>query len=205
MNESNKVPNVIITRAVRWSVVSGLAIAVYWAIHFFNYGPAPLSSQIPNTWGLKTTEISRWWDIFIGPIWSVVLTLLVELIGSPKIIPGSKKSNIYYIAISITVGVLVGLLFNPDDSLIIAGIAGLIIYLESDFATTLALIYLYGFGVSLAYGLTHGLYLGFVTGIRYCLIPMFTLLLVELVLSLSCEQLKEFLIKIGNWFTVKND
>lgn len=70
------------TLMLRWSLVTGAAIAIFWAIHSLVIGEVPTISSV-EIWGDSVYPlpfaISRWWDILIGPIWSVAILQLINI------------------------------------------------------------------------------------------------------------------------------
>jgi len=60
----------------RWSLVTGGLIALFWAIYSLSTGSVPIvtSVKMTSTWTMSLPfGISRWWDILIGPIWSIII------------------------------------------------------------------------------------------------------------------------------------
>ena len=60
---------------IRWSIVTGGLIALFWAIWYLATGEVPIVTSIkmtPNWNYVLPFGISRWWDILIGPIWSLI-------------------------------------------------------------------------------------------------------------------------------------
>jgi len=65
---------------LRWSLVTGGLIALFWAIYYLIAGSVPTvtSIKMTETWTLSSPlGISRWWDILIGPIWSIIIIYLL--------------------------------------------------------------------------------------------------------------------------------
>lgn len=68
----------------RWSLVSAAVIGLFWLIWFLNTGNVPEVTEIQMTpeWKIfPRFNIPRWWDVLIGPIWSI---WLVQLFTSEK-------------------------------------------------------------------------------------------------------------------------
>jgi len=60
---------------VRWSLITAGAIALFWAIWYLATGSVPVTTSIKvmPDWTIQLPfGISRWWDILIGPIWSII-------------------------------------------------------------------------------------------------------------------------------------
>ncbi len=64
----------------RWSLVTAGAIALFWAVWYLIFNEVPSTQSVfilpPDNIRLPF-EISRWWDILIGPIWSSIFILLI--------------------------------------------------------------------------------------------------------------------------------
>jgi hypothetical protein len=62
----------------RWSLVSGVAIALFWAIWWLIAGEVPVVSSIRLTPDLTVNypyPVSRWFDILNGPLWATIFVL----------------------------------------------------------------------------------------------------------------------------------
>ena len=122
----------------RWSLVTGGLIALFWAIYYLFTGSVPTVTSIKMTeaWELSLPfGISRWWDVLIGPIWSIIV-----IYSLPKL-----KGKDDDLAVSLIIGVITGL----GASLIIGLGVGLAVGLAAGLAA--------GLGVGLAAGLGVGL------------------------------------------------
>jgi len=67
---------------VRWSIFSAVLIAAFWTIWYLVAGqvPAVESIKMTETWTIQLPfAMSRWWDILIGPIWSIIIILVVTI------------------------------------------------------------------------------------------------------------------------------
>src|SRR3989338_8135811 len=65
---------------VRWSFLSAVLIALFWTVWYVVNGDVPVVTHIKITDEynyLLPFRISRWWDILIGPIFSILVILLV--------------------------------------------------------------------------------------------------------------------------------
>jgi len=67
---------------IRWSILTAAVIVLFWTIYYLIVGKVPVVTSIGIT-GIWTYVlpfgISRWWDVLIGPIWSVVIILLTAV------------------------------------------------------------------------------------------------------------------------------
>jgi len=66
---------------VRWSIVTTGLIALFWAIWYLVAGKVPIvtSIKVSLDWTcILPFGLSRWWDILIGPIWSIIGILLLN-------------------------------------------------------------------------------------------------------------------------------
>ena len=63
----------------RWSLITAGTIVLFWTIWYLIAGQVPVTTSIKMTenWTIQLPfSISRWWDVLIGPIWSIVLISL---------------------------------------------------------------------------------------------------------------------------------
>ncbi len=128
----------------RWSLLTGGLIALFWLIWRFSAGSVPVVQNVKVTdswtWELPF-RISRWWDVLIGPIWSVVV---ISLFPARKSSSREGTSSVL-----VTVGLALGLIV----SLIYGLVFGLIVSLTYGLTYTLVL----GLAIGLAYSLVIGL------------------------------------------------
>jgi len=127
---------------LRWSLVTGGLIALFWAIYYLIAGSVPTvtSIKMTETWTLSSPlGISRWWDILIGPIWSIIIIYLLTKFK------------------------------DEDDDLVVglgAGlVAGLGVGLGAGLVADLGVSLVVGLGVSLVAGLVAGLGISLVVGL----------------------------------------
>lgn len=168
MNKKEK--KVMLQRMWRWSLVSFIAIGLFWLFWYLSTGEVPVvrEIQITKEWTLTLPfGISRWWDMLIGPIWSVSLattlttykdryiTLLIMVVGFAI---GSFFGLPIWWFVEPIMALTIGLL-----SWLIIGIAvGLLdTRLESGLNA--------GLSFSLTFGLTIGLGIGLVVGLGFVL------------------------------------
>lgn len=127
---------------LRWSIVTAAVIALFWAIYYLATGSVPVvtSVKVTKIWIIEFGfGMSRWWDVLIGPIWSVILITLIDSFFKKYI----KKDDLalvlaYGLALSLAFGLTFGLTF---------GLA-------------------FGLTVSLALGLALGLVFGLAYGLK---------------------------------------
>ncbi len=151
----------------RWSVFSAAAIGLFWLIWYFIAGQVPVINEIQMTPKLTIFlpfDLPRWWDILIGPIWSI---LLVRLFTDENL----KNSDIFTgLALGLTVGLLFGLSpwtgsFGLTFGLAIGLGFGLVAGLSFGLAVGLALELGFGLALGLIVGLVAGLGFGLAVGL----------------------------------------
>ena len=92
---------------LRWSLVTGGLIALFWAIWYLITGGVPVvtSIKISSNWTyVLPFGVSRWWDILIGPIWS---TIIILLLTSKKL--KGDEDRIFGLVVGLVVGLGAGL------------------------------------------------------------------------------------------------
>ena len=99
----------------RWSLVSAALIALFWTVWYLVKGCVPESSLITSVhvWSINLSfSVSRWTDVLIGPMWSIILVYLLTRKGvdSQKFIFGMLICTLYGIVISIMY------IFHHDDN-----------------------------------------------------------------------------------------
>ena len=91
----------------RWSLITASLIALFWTIWCLVTGQVPVMTSIKMTpewtWQLPF-GISHWWDILIGPIWSVIL---ISLFTNKRIT--KNEDLVFGLAVGLAVGLVVGL------------------------------------------------------------------------------------------------
>ena len=88
-----------------WSFISAGLIALFWTIWYFVTGSVPVTNKIQFAKNLTLNlpfNISRWWDILLGPFFSLYLVYLWP--------PTEEKG--YAVAVAI-VGVIIGMVMGP--------------------------------------------------------------------------------------------
>jgi len=135
---------------VRWSIFTAALIAAFWAIFLLTTGSVPIVESIRLTdtlnWDLPF-GVSRWFDVFLGPIYAVTVIQFFYLVG--RIGQGDKEDILVDLA-----GVLVFSLA-----------AGLVLGLTTGLVFGLAAVLAVGFVVGLVDGLVLGLAVGLATGL----------------------------------------
>ncbi|GMQ94942.1 MAG: hypothetical protein BMS9Abin13_052 [Patescibacteria group bacterium] len=173
---------------VRWSVASAVAIALFWAVWYFMNGSVPVVHEIHIAKGLAYTlpfEISRWWDILLGPIYSIVLVLLLTSLEAKRdeVIVSLAFGLIFGLGFSLISGLVFGLGFGLIHSLgfilifslIISMIFGLDSGLGFSLAAGLGFSLVFGVVFILVFGLGFGLGASLVLGIVFGLCRIFDL------------------------------
>jgi len=144
----------------RWSVISAAIIGLFWLVWYFIAGQVPAVSEIqmtPKLTILLPFDLSRWLDILIGPIWSILLVRLFtdEKLKNPDVIPG--------LILGLTVGLFLGLAPGLGFGLVFGLAVGLAFGLVAGLSFGLAV----GLAFGLGYGLTLGLIAGLVAGLSF--------------------------------------
>lgn len=177
---------------VFWSLISAGAIALFWTIWYFVTGSVPVVKKIQFANNLTLNlpfGISRWWDVLIGPIWSISIVawwtkikdhkdvidiLFIELIAGGFF--GLFFGLIHGLDFGMTVGMAVviamGLIFLSFFEIIYGLIAGLITGLAyllaygliAGLIAGLATVVILGFVIVISYGLAYGVILGMTHG-----------------------------------------
>jgi len=181
----------------RWSAVSVLIIAIFWTIWYFVTGSVPVSKFFSAPNWLYQIGISRWFDIIMGPICSVVFIRFF------KIGTNEKKSKNNLPITGMQFGLIFGLMFgfingvgvivgNLDIVIFAAGALGLILGLfvrERSFVGAML-------GNLLIGGLTVGLIGGLCSSLLIGLAYLVGVILVILIKSVAVK-------KMWNWLLVK--
>jgi len=165
---------------LKWSIVSSLLIASFWAVSYFINGTVPTTTQIfwddsgQIVWNLPFA-ISAWWDIILGPIFSI---LLVPIYSSSKKEKHDYRSGLICSMIfGFGIGFPSGFLFSPNIALPFAlaggAVFGLIGKIRYGFGYGLAFSLGFGLFMGLTYGLIAGLTACLIAGLAYGLIKLF--------------------------------
>ena len=131
---------------LRWSLVTGGLIALSWVIYYLIAGSVPTvtSMKVTDTWTLSLPfGISRWWDILIGPIWSIIIIYLFTKLK------GKDGDLVAALVAGLGFGLIFGLIFGLAS--------GLAFGLASGLAFGLAASLIFGLTSGLAFGLGFGL------------------------------------------------
>lgn len=158
----------------RFSLVSAALIALFWTAWYMVAGSVPEVQSIGGNQGLYfAIPISRWWDILIGPIWSVALILIFtseRITQDEDLTPGLA----FIMAVSLLAGSLVCRLAGPDSAdfdrslslalgiILVVGLAFNLVF-DSNEGRKDCLIF--GLAFSLTFGLVFGLNFGLAIGL----------------------------------------
>ncbi len=182
----------------RWSIVTAAAIALFWTIWYLVAGNVPEVSSCKMTpdWTVVLPfAVSRWWDVLLGPVYSILVILLVT---SERI---RKNEDVAFaldvvLGAGLIAGLSAGLIFGPGAGLIFGpGVGlgvGLAVGLIAGLAYGLFAGLVFGLGVGLGVGLGAGLVFGLVFGLG-----------VGLVVGLKYLFSSQFLSAVGRWLVAK--
>jgi len=158
----------------KWSIRIAAAIAVFWAIVGIRTESSPMVEAVHfGDWQLPFSDISRFWDALIGPIWSVVL---VGIFTSTRV--EERKYLFSFLAAGLVfcpvVGIIVGCGWGINIAFIVGIAIGLIVgiiagavcdpYVEGNRAYV-SLPLVAGMGFGLALGLRFGLAVGLASSV----------------------------------------
>jgi hypothetical protein len=163
----------------RWSLITAGAIALFWTVWYLCAGSVPViaSVKMSSNWTLELPfKISRWWDVLMGPIWSV---LLISLFTSGRI--KECEESKFDLVVGLASGLAFGLPFGLAGSLAFGLAVGLV------FSLPFGLVI--GLAGSLAFGLAVGLVFSLVTSLA---------VLIKWVFSRS------FWTSAGNWLLARD-
>lgn len=98
---------------IRWSLLTSGLIALYWAVFYFSNGEVPCIRYLDVTenWGIPCGNISRWWSVLAGPIWSIIFVVLFTNKKVSKIMVAQEFPVLTGSAILLT-GLMPGLSFG---------------------------------------------------------------------------------------------
>ena len=112
----------------RWSVLSSSLIALFWTIYYFTTGSVPIVTSIdltPTTTIDLPFTISRWWDILIGPIYTIIFVSIFNA-NTMKRDEDFNTALVVGLIIGLGVGLVVGLGFGLGVSLGFGLVVGLV-------------------------------------------------------------------------------
>ena len=147
----------------RWSLISAGLIAAFWSVWYLVAGEVPVVTSIrltPNHSWEMPFGISRWWDILIGPIWSLVL---IPLFTSEQ--KEEKEDFFVGLAFGLGVGLVASLVVGLDACLLVSLAVGLGAGLRAGRDIGLGAC----LGACLAAGLGVGLIVSLAVGLGACL------------------------------------
>jgi len=143
----------------RWSLITATAIALFWIFWHSFVGSIPVA--VNKSW-IHQTAISRWWDVLIGPLWSIILILIFtneKLKNKDRLI----LAVLFGSAIGLISGLIFGLIFSVSVQTQFIGLIFILIIMSVAF---LLLFFIYGLNealvfslfILLGYGLIFGLF-----------------------------------------------
>ena len=178
---------------LRWSLVTGGLIALFWAIWYLITGGVPVvtSIKISSNWTyVLPFGVSRWWDILIGIFWSTIIILLL----TSKKLKGDEDR-----IVSLIFGLVAGLIAGLGVSLGVGLIVGLVASLVAGLSVSLGASLIAGLGAGLIAGLIASLIAGLGAGLITGLIAGLGAGLGALIKVISTN----FWTKVWNWLLVK--
>ena len=149
---------------IRFSVMSGILIALFWSGWHLIVGQVPVvtSIQITKIYSyILPFEISRWWAILLGPLYSSILVLVFTF--------KKVREDIDLVFLSLVVGVFFILAFGLNAGLVFSLVVGLIVGLVFSLV--------FGLAFGLAFGLVFSLVVGVVFGLAFGLVVLLKVLL----------------------------
>ncbi len=146
----------------KWSLLTGGLIALFWLIWYFVAGSVPVFQSVKIAPELTLDlpfGISRWWDVLMGPLWSVVLIfLLTGNFFSPQ--EDDKEDLVFGLVSGLAFGLVSGLAFGLGFGMVSGLAFGLGFGLVAGLAIWLSFGIDFGLGFGLGFGLVHGLAFG---------------------------------------------
>ena len=103
----------------RWSFMTAILIALFWAIwyHITGYIPVVEGIKITNNWTIQLPfKMSRLYDILIGPIWVTTFFCIWHKVSKENMETDDLGISL---AIGLGYGLVVGLVFGLGFGLII--------------------------------------------------------------------------------------
>lgn len=153
---------------IRWSILSACLIALFWTIWYFVNGEVPVvtSIKINDQWSIALPfPMSRWWDVLIGPIWSVAIITIFKFVKQQY----KSDDMVLVFVVGLGAGFSSGLIFGLGFGLIFGLVFGLVFGLGLGLGFGLGVGLGFGLGVGLIAGLVFGLGVGvrWVTGLNW--------------------------------------
>jgi hypothetical protein len=155
----------------RWSLASAAAIALFWAGWYLIQGSVPVVTELRFSEKFVyhlPVVMSRWWDVLLGPIYSMAVIYIITANHDVKEVYGLALGSglLYGLMFGFVLGVIFGFGYKLNFGLtggLIFGIGyGLVVGLVLGISYGLIFTFLWGLGNRIAYGLGYGL--------LYCLI-----------------------------------
>jgi len=159
-------------RALRWSLISAGAIALFWLVFYIKNGYVPVVGDAPGSyWPVACLSgMSRWWDVLIGPLWAFPLAFAATFLTKEGL--DDDDVNIAHGAVvGFVVGAVVGFVYGPTIGFNLSFIAGLIVGIATslvyDAGIAIVATFVYVLMVTFAYSLLAGLMVGIVVWPAY--------------------------------------
>lgn len=180
---------------LRWSLLSAGGIALFWMIYYIIRGFVPVSDTI--RWSRDNTimppfTLSRWWDIMMGPIFSVFVVSILNSNRSKK-----DEDEDWYTGFNcdpllvLVAGLILGLIIGLDLTSLLP-INGCLMYS--------VLLMIIGELMGLGFLLTLGLAIGFGVSLRCGLVVGLGFSLIFLLLWLLGKKL---IIRLWKWLMIR--
>ena len=210
----------------RWSVFSAALIAAFWIVWYFTTGSVPVVESIKWT---ETSQlelplaVSRWFDVLLGPVYSILIVGIFYRVGNLDLSPAGKKDAFSVLVIGLALGLTFGLAFSlvvglgfgglvadltfglAIAGLVVTLVVGLVIGLGLGFVAIFVFSFALTFVTACAFGLAFGLVFSFALILTLSLVLGLVLSLVALIKSLARwlpakEQSKSSKVRINSTF-----
>jgi len=178
---------------------------LFWLVFWAVKGYVPVVNEVPDSWLIAYIPgMSRWWDILIGPLWSIPLAGL-SILSSKKLNAENNSDIAFSIVAGFVTGIIAGFVYGPAVGFnfsIVAGIVvGIVISFTYDLGSGIIATIAYGLTTSLAYGLLIGVIAGIMAGLTYLAYCGLVLVFVFGFLI----NIKQILKKVAHWLLAKED
>lgn len=157
-------------RMWRWSLVSAAGIGLFWLIYWLIVGKVPVVSQI--RWWQLPFDISRWWDMLIGPIGAIIFNFVYYKAKDKKDEPvfGLVTGLVFGLVFILAFNLGLGLIFDQSFFLGLSLGLGLIIGLKLALGFKSIASPSFGLGFILGLSLVFGLIFGLAFALAFSLI-----------------------------------
>jgi len=194
----------------RWSIFSAILIALFWII-WSVFGEVPSVDKIkwtdnilePDSYIHLPLSISRWFDILVGLLYSVLIVNLVYWAKSKKN-KGQRYNNLFITGL--ITGLMVSLIFigslstSLEYNLVLWFITSIFLTSMLNLMINYRYGIIFGFGFTLGYAFTYSLIFGFATWLAIVIIVGYV---VYDVLVRTVKSVISGLSFLKNWLTVK--